>query len=80
MSHQRRPALVAAIVGGAGALAVGLLATWGPIAPVAPEPARQLHDLGIELMTRSMLIFETAGLSILLAMVVASALAIVRRG
>jgi len=44
----------------------------------APEPARQVHDLGIELMGRSMLIFETAGLAILLAMVAATAVAIAR--
>ena len=42
----------------------------------SPAPAAQVHDLGVELMSRSMLIFETAGLAILVAMIVATTIAL----
>ena len=70
MTEERRQSLAA--------LTLAVLPAWGPLVVTAPEPARQVHDLGIELMGRSMLIFETAGLAILLAMVAATAVAIAR--
>jgi NADH:ubiquinone oxidoreductase subunit 6 (subunit J) len=79
MTHQKRASQVAGALGALAALAVAFLAGWGPIAPEV-RPAQQVHDLGIEIMERSMLIFETAGVTILTAMIAATAIAIKRRG
>ena len=79
MVHQRRLSLVIGLAGGMGAVAVGLLVNWGPIVAAAPAPVQQVHDLGMELMGRSLLIFETAGVTILVAMVAATVVAIGRR-
>jgi NADH:ubiquinone oxidoreductase subunit 6 (subunit J) len=78
MTHQKRLAIVAGVVAALAGLAMAILPAWAPVASIAPQPAVQVHDLGIELMSRSMLIFETAGLSILLAMIAATVLAISR--
>lgn len=79
MTHQKRVSIVAGVLGTAVAVGTALLVDWGPIAGV-PRPGAQVHDLGIELMERSMLIFETAGVTILTAMVATTAIAIEPRG
>ena len=79
MTHQKRSSLAAGGLGALAALAVALLAGWGPVAARAPAATAQVHDLGIEIMERSMLIFETAGVTILTAMIAATAIAIQRR-
>lgn len=79
MTHQKRASLVAGVVGAFGALAVALFAGWGPVEVRVPAATAQVHDLGIEIMERSMLIFETAGVTILTAMIAATAIAIQRR-
>jgi NADH:ubiquinone oxidoreductase subunit 6 (subunit J) len=79
MSHQKRASLAAGGLAALAALAVALLVGWGPIAAQAPAATAQVHDLGIEIMERSMLIFETAGVTILTAMIAATAVAIKRR-
>jgi NADH:ubiquinone oxidoreductase subunit 6 (subunit J) len=79
MTHQKRTALVAGVLAGLAGLGMALLPAWSPIVATAPEPGVQVHDLGIELMSRSMLIFETAGLAILVAMIAAIVLAITQR-
>lgn len=79
MTHQKRLSLLAGAAGGLLGMALVFTGSWGPIVSRAPDPVRQTHDLGIELMGRSMLIFETAGISILVAMIVTTTLAIVRR-
>jgi NADH-quinone oxidoreductase subunit J len=79
MSHQKRASLAAGTLGAVAALAVALLADWGPVAARAPGAIVQVHDLGIEIMERSMLVFETAGVTILTAMIAATAIAIPRR-
>lgn len=79
MSHQKRLALAAAVAGGLLAGLLALFGGWAP-APTAPdEPAAQTHALGLELMQRSMLIFETAGVTILVAMVATTLVAIKER-
>jgi NADH-quinone oxidoreductase subunit J len=79
MSHQKRASQVAGVVGAFVALGVAFFAGWGPTAgAVAPED--QLMLLGTELLERSMMIFETAGVTILTAMVAATAIAIKGRG
>ena len=79
MTHQKRTSVGAGIIGGAGALVLSFLTPWGRIVASAPAPEAQLHDLGIELMARGMLIFETAGFTILVAMIAATLTAIVRQ-
>lgn len=79
MTHQKRLSIGMAVVGG---LLAGLLAVFGGWEPTAAEvagPAEQTRALGLELMTRSMLIFEAAGVTILTAMIAATAVAIRRR-
>ncbi|HEU5422834.1 MAG TPA: NADH-quinone oxidoreductase subunit J [Nitrolancea sp.] len=79
MTHQKRRALAAGTLGGLVSAALSLLTGWGPLTRAAPDPVAQVHDLGRELLERSMLIFETAGVTILVAMVAATAVAIGRR-
>ena len=79
MSHQKRPSLATGAVGGLAAIGVVLLGDWEPVVEDVIGPAEQTRQLGIELMTRSMLIFETAGVTILVAMIAAVSVAIARR-
>jgi len=79
MTHQKRASQIAGALGALAALAVAFLTGWGPIAGEV-RPAEQVSGLGIEIMERSMLIFETAGVTILTAMIAATAIAIKRRG
>ena len=72
MTHQKRLSLWA---GGIGLVAA--LADWGPVALSVPGAHEQAADLGRELLGRSMLIFQSAGLTILTAMVAATMVAIV---
>jgi NADH-quinone oxidoreductase subunit J len=76
MTHQKRVSIAAGVLGTLGAVGVALLVDWGPVAGGAPGPGAQTHDLGIEIMERSMLIFETAGVTILTAMIAATAIAV----
>ncbi len=76
MKHQRRLSLTAGVVAFLTAIGVSLFADWGPIATVVPSADEQIRMLGIELLGRSMLIFESAGLTILTAMIAATAVAV----
>src|SRR5207245_2916345 len=78
MTHQKRVARAAGAVGGLGGLVLALGGGWGPLVRAAPGPATQTADLGIELMSRSLLLFETAGVTILVAMIAATTVAIAR--
>lgn len=80
MTHQKRLSLWAGAVALLAALAVIYFMDWGPVAVSAPGAARQTQDLGLELLGRSMLIFESAGITILTAMVAATAVAITPAG
>ena len=80
MTHQKKLSLWAGGIGLALALAVVLLADWGPGAVRVPSAGEQLEALGIELLERSMLIFQSAGLTILTAMVAATMVAIAPQG
>lgn len=79
MTHQKRGAGMVGLVGAVAAGAVILLVDWGPIVADADGPDAQTRALGIEIMERSMLIFETAGVTILVAMIAATAVAIARQ-
>lgn len=79
MTHQKRLSITFAAV---GVLLAGLLAVfggWGPVVAEVAEPEQQTRALGLELMERSMLVFESAGVTILVAMVATVAVAIRRR-
>ncbi len=76
MTHQKRLSLIAGFVSFVGAVAVAVFVDWGPVATTFPDAAQQTVDLGLELLDRSMLIFETAGITILTAMIAATAVAI----
>lgn len=76
MTHQKRFSLSAGAGAAGVAIAVALLADWGPVTATAPDAGQQTRALGIELLGRSMLIFETAGVTILTAMIAATAVAI----
>jgi NADH:ubiquinone oxidoreductase subunit 6 (subunit J) len=79
MTHQKRASQIAGALGSLATLAIAFLTSWGPIAAEV-RPAEQVYRLGLEIMERSMLIFETAGVTILTAMIAATAIAIKRRG
>jgi len=76
MTHQKRLSLGAGIVAFVAAVAVAVFVDWGPVASTVPDAAQQTVDLGLELLGRSMLIFETAGITILTSMIAAIAVAI----
>ncbi|WP_235008515.1 NADH-quinone oxidoreductase subunit J [Candidatus Halocynthiibacter alkanivorans] len=77
MTHQKRLSLWAGGTGLVAALAVILFGTWGPVAMSVPDASEQVVLLGRELLGRSMFIFQSAGLTILTAMVAATMVAIV---
>lgn len=79
MTHQKRLSQIAGVAGAFAALAVAFLSGWGPVAESAPGAYEQTRLLGLEIMERSMLIFETAGVTILTAMIAATATAIAAR-
>ena len=79
MTHQKRWSQAAGVIGAFAALGVAFLAGWGNPAATAPGPQEQLRGLGLDLMERSMLIFETAGVTILTAMIAATVVAVATR-
>jgi NADH:ubiquinone oxidoreductase subunit 6 (subunit J) len=79
MTHQQRTSIAIGGGGGLLALAVSVFGPWRDLVETSPTPIAQVHDLGVELMSRSMLIFETAGLAILVAMVVGTTKALAPR-
>ncbi|MDR5884953.1 NADH-quinone oxidoreductase subunit J [Vreelandella janggokensis] len=76
MSHQKRFSIVAGVSAAVVAIAVALLSDWGPAAKQVVDAEAQTRALGMELLGRSMMIFETAGITILTAMIAATAVAI----
>lgn len=67
MVHQERISIAAGIITFLG-LTVAILMSELPVDPV-PDGTQVVHDLGIELLGNSMLIFETAGVTLLATMV-----------
>ena len=80
MTHQKRVSVIAGIVGAFAALGVAFFAGWGPVVEAAPAPREQIVGLGLDLMERSMIIFQITGVTILTAMIAATATAVAARG
>ena len=76
MSHQKRFSIGAGVSAAVVAIAVALLSDWGPAAEQVGDAQAQTRALGMELLGRSMMIFETAGITILTAMIAATAVSI----
>ncbi|MBL39500.1 MAG: hypothetical protein CMP07_13945 [Xanthomonadales bacterium] len=76
MTHQKRFSIGAGVVAAGVTIVVAFWVDWGPVTVEAPDAAMQTRALGMELLGRSMLIFETAGVTILTAMIAATAVAI----
>ena len=76
MSHQKRFSIGAGVSAAVVAIAVALLSDWGPAAEQVADAEAQTRELGMELLGRSMMIFQTAGITILTAMIAATAVAI----
>ena len=76
MTHQNRLSLWGGGVGFVAAVGVIWRADGGPIGADIPSATEQTADLGRELLGRSMFIFQSAGLTILTAMVAATMVAI----
>ena len=75
MTHQKRASVIAGVLGTLAAVGIALLVDWTPTGTLT-GPVEQTRLLGIEIMERSMLIFETAGVTILTAMIAATAIAV----
>ncbi|VAW90569.1 NADH-ubiquinone oxidoreductase chain J [hydrothermal vent metagenome] len=76
MTHQKRLSLITGFVSFVAAVLVAVFVDWGPVAETFPDASQQTIDLGLELLNRSMLIFELAAVTILTAMIAATAVAI----
>ncbi len=71
MSHQKIPSIGGGMIVGALVVCIAAFTAWGNMALEVPLPDKQNYDLGMELMKRSMMIFESAGTTILVAMIAA---------
>ena len=79
MTHQKRYAIGVGASAGLLAVSLALFVDWGPVVAAGIDgPDAQVRELGTELLERSMLIFETAGVTILVAMIATTAVAIKR--
>ncbi len=76
MTHQKRLSWIVGLASFAGAVAIAVFIDWGPVTTTVAETAQQTEALGLELLGRSMLIFEMAGVTILTAMIAATSVAI----
>jgi len=76
MSHQKNISIVAGIVVTAFVAGVAFTTDWGIFADQVQEPHEQNRLLGMEILKRSMMIFETAGVTILTGMIASIAVAI----
>lgn len=76
MTHQKNLSILAAIIISVLIGGATLFIDWGPLAESIPEPHAQNRLLGLEILKRSMMIFETAGFTILTGMIAAIAVAL----
>ncbi len=78
MSHQKRLSLLAGLGGVVLVTGIAAYTQWEGLASATEAAAadEQIRQLGRELLGRSMLVFETAGITILTAMIAATAVAV----
>jgi NADH:ubiquinone oxidoreductase subunit 6 (subunit J) len=76
MTHQKNLSITLGTIAGILVIFAIGFADWGEIVVAVSDAEQQNRDLGMEVMKRSMMIFETAGTSILVAMIVAAATAL----
>lgn len=76
MTHQQRLSILVAVAGALATAGIAVLTPWGSAVNAAPGATEQVRALGLELLGRSMAVFETAGVTILTAMIAASAVAL----
>jgi len=80
MTHQKKTAGGIALALFLTVFAVIFFTGWGQPAFLAPSPERQTYQLGMQILERSMLIFQIAGVTILVAMIAAILVAVPERG
>lgn len=76
MTHQKNLSILAAVIISVLIGGATLFIDWGPLAESIPGPHAQNRLLGLEILKRSMMIFETAGFTILTGMIAAIAVAL----
>ncbi len=76
MTHQKNLSIAAASIFSLIIAIVILAVGWGPLATEIPGPHEQNRLLGMEILKRSMMIFETAGITILTGMIAAITVAL----
>lgn len=79
MTHQKKTAGNIAMVVFLAILAVIFFSSWGQTIPMAPSAEKQVYNLGMQILERSMLIFQVAGVTILVAMIASIMVAIPER-
>lgn len=76
MSHQKNISIVAGVIVTVLVAVTAFTADWGTIAEQVQRPHEQNQLLGMEILKRSMMIFETAGVTILTGMIASIAVAL----
>ena len=76
MYHQKNISIAAGVIVTVLIVGAALATDWGTIATQFPGPHEQNRLLGMEILKRSMMIFETAGVTILTGMIASIAVAL----
>lgn len=76
MSHQKNISIVAGVIVTVLVAGTAFSTDWGAIAEQVQLPHEQNQLLGMEILKRSMMIFETAGVTILTGMIASIAVAL----
>lgn len=79
MTHQKKTASSIALIVFIAILAAIFFTSWGQYVSILPSPEKQVYSLGMQILERSMLIFQTAGITILLAMIASIMVAVPER-
>lgn len=74
MTHQKRPSLLVAGAAGLLVFLIIVVSFWSNPNPTLPDSFTMVQGLGLEIMERSLLIFEAAGLSVLTTMIASTML------
>jgi NADH:ubiquinone oxidoreductase subunit 6 (subunit J) len=76
MTHQKNVSIAAGVAVTVLVTGAAIFADWGTIVTQVPSPHEQNRLLGMEILKRSMMIFETAGVTILTGMIASIAVAL----